>query len=344
MYVEDVFLPIIGHDNEYGLNLNRYRIQSLVCKEWRQLAIKSIQILNIDELIPKSKFTKLSLISQLICDPILTSFPRLTHLQLNFPMNRLTALANQINNRYVKYDEFSKESVYNYLDDKYKNIEKNYFNNPSITNGINCLVKHWVYSGLESMFNKVQFSFNEIHVKIIKLFKSLKLKNLHTNYHMEELFHIQNLYLQGDNIIPNIDSNIESLILNGRIMYIENLLKFKNLHTLGLFLIDIPKDSLYQFFNQIDQLNLKQLQLIDSYRINEDIIYDGIAKTKIHTLKLNSCLLTKQNLNKLTNIKELELSNIIKDNRFDPTLLGNFNEDDLIEFTQNNPHIKIIKM
>ena len=83
-YIKDIFIPILRKDNESGLNLKRYRDQSLVSKEWRKLSITSITTIDINKLIKTSKYAKWALLAQILCDNILSRFPNLNYLSLIF--------------------------------------------------------------------------------------------------------------------------------------------------------------------------------------------------------------------------------------------------------------------
>lgn len=82
--IQELSLIILGLANERGLDLKTYRNQVLVCKEWRDLAIKSITILDIQNLMENSPHRRCTLLAHIIADYPIHRFSNLNSLNINF--------------------------------------------------------------------------------------------------------------------------------------------------------------------------------------------------------------------------------------------------------------------
>lgn len=95
--IQELSLIILGLANEGGLDLKTYRNQVFVCKEWRDLAIKSITILDIQDLMENSPHRKCTLLAHIIADYPIHRFSNLNSLNINFSEVNMIEFHKKIN-------------------------------------------------------------------------------------------------------------------------------------------------------------------------------------------------------------------------------------------------------
>src|SRR5438477_10790455 len=74
-FVEDLYIRILGIANGYGLDLKTFRNEQFVCKEWRDLALKSILNLDVFSIMEDGPHDNWTVLAYVIADRTVQKFP-----------------------------------------------------------------------------------------------------------------------------------------------------------------------------------------------------------------------------------------------------------------------------
>jgi len=344
-YIKDIFLPILRTDNESGLNLQRYRVQSLVCKEWRMLAMESITIINLNKLQDISKYRHFSLLAQIIDDDILVQFPNLNELIIYLPdvEHYWNDLYNKIENgKYDAYNSLTKDIINDYVKegiDKTIASTVEIRNTTGIMSGIGKIVGSisnllW-YGAVDRLSNVLEYNNAKstkayIENKIIEML--VKIKHLRT-------INITAGNITIDKLLSNIP-NLKHLSLTG--YYVKPLdIEITKEHKLETFRLLRPfqhKDR--DILKKLP--NLKNLTIIienNEWQALLDVITNIMNLKYLEHLEISAMVLPLASMaNKLKNLKHIGFINCLVKNENLDTLakMENIKKIDFLENINNH--------
>lgn len=373
---DDVCLQIISICNDKGLHLKTYRNQALVSRKWRTLAIESIKIIDIDELMVISKYRKWSLLAQILCDYHIHRFPNLQKLRLTFPNNprdrsELYEKMKDPISRNIPRSFFSKDNVRNYIDDGVEQSKMDFMN---IDNTSNILIKlgsavsllgtlNW-YKLVDKSINKhTDLTYMDLHESINKnLHQSfgdlrslttlvINVTHLDVSPLLKCMPNLQHLFLNNSNcraVIEDIDQlhNLETLVCFGKIE-MDNLENWKKLSNIKRLTIIFQHEDVKQHHEILESMvnNLLKLEILAIHTINHNLTHYINKINKLKELELLSCSITKNDLIILSSNLELK---IIKFTMSHPLIdkfkeMGDYYTQKLFEdFKSLRPDVEII--
>jgi len=335
---DDICIQILKFSNQKGLDLKTYSNQALVSKRWRILAINSVTMININDLMKKSKYREYALLAQILCDYHLHKFPNLSTIMIKFPI-----APRDSNDLYNYMRDYNARYNHSYLKEYVDNGIQKYMNNESCTFGLkeciyqlsNCI---WYYS-VDKLANTLTFE----ETKIVNIDRQLfyvfnDFKNLSTlvtnatsntdiSFYLKNISNLKHLIFMNNTPLLFSDVQgeykLETLVCKGGFKgdFI-NLAKLPYLRKLHTKIEKDYNDEYVSYFmeNIVEYLNNVEILYIETLKLTS-IIFKYIVKLqKLKELGIICGMIPNSELyyilgtmsSELSNLKTLKIYDLLK--------------------------------
>jgi hypothetical protein len=322
MLVKDVLIPILRLDNQNGVDLKRYNVHSLVCKEWKLATNESITILNLNGLVKVSKYRKISLLAKMINEHVIAKFKNIMTLIINLPdmLNQWTDFHKKFVNKDYNFYNCG-EMINDHINEGYdKNLKRYHeiYNGDFATNFVKLVASGlWYYTLIKSVYFFDDFEKSKAYMEAIIIEQLIQLKqlkhfiikkgNIDINKLLLNLPKLKELSLTGNyhgHIAINLDKHhdLETFILIRpfeNLDFLEKLPKLKNLMVINL-------DTDLKILSPIYKLKELESFTISTLELPVAMVLKNCQK--LNHLGFINCTVNKEDLESITtsNIKSID--------------------------------------